>query len=81
MSPSSSDVTVDNKEEGEASARRKLSENFIQLAVPCASCSSSSDHGMYVDKTIEGVTPARRKVSEQIIQLALPYWMWVSWSS
>ena len=35
MSPSSSDVTVDNKEEGEASARRKLSENFIQLAVPC----------------------------------------------
>ena len=31
--PSSSDATVDNENEGVASAQRKLSENFIQLAV------------------------------------------------
>ena len=33
MSPWSSDMKVDNMKEGIASTRRKLSENFIQLAV------------------------------------------------
>ena len=56
-------------------------ETCAQKSVPCTSCSSSSDHGMYIKKASRGATPAGRKVSEQIIQLALPYWMWVSWSS